>query len=1071
MKSTLSNPNTVRHSNNLDASRNAAFTICPEGAKTLARIARSSIYSNAIQAVVREYICNAFDANVQAGNEHLPIDVRIDTNEVNNEYTFSVRDYGPGLSFKELQSIYVLYGMSTKRDSDAVVGNFGIGCKSGFAYATQFQVISYLNGVRSTYIAFLNNDDDGELQLLFEDETTEANGICIRIAIKDKQDVSTFKWHILTILTHSNRRFRILPDTIESFRVATEIPNTYIYSDNEVSLSIEPDKELSYIILHKHNIFSNHAASYASTSNNITRAGAYNSANNIRLNVIGVTYPIEQESYAKLLALVNNENHPVDDPIANIFRQTLDFKQSVIVINVPPEFVSIAASREICFINPNYFNEIVTRIHKLKYILIKYALNTLESLVLTDYNEQQIFVLWLALLKAEKFTISRCLPKDKLEYYSIDNLDKYRVVEFFTRGLSKRSHLDVENLLSTPKFVQLVNILRIIPNLHIEAGLHNTLNITIGKCLFRLKNAESTIFEPLLRLRENFTYAGGSVFCITGRNEIIYNSILSQDVGIIYGSSKTEIYEYAQFMKALDKINHNDFVKGTSIDEFETATELVRNDSNCNDYRVDTRCPNIFSKIIGDEFQCLDVLDKMMRGELRLKDFLDIPIVVIDNQAEFTKNPERSRRPKIIKHSKCVKTETALIEAKSLNLLVSNIRYSDRHLIPGLQSLQKIVIFHVDTEKRIDIANYRKNFKYGTVYSAYEIDTLLANFYADQTSKDKKETTADRKQRLLDNALKLSLGIATFLEFRRNSAYALKLQRNNTSYSALSRSEISLKDENVFYVEKEAFERHRKIFISSFWDFFNISKIDASIRIVVVGKDAVTTINKSTSWKHYTSLMDTYIACVGLDKPELFAKAMFRYFLITDNYDQLLLNICSICSNIGDPPNTVKAHNKLAAPLVDYSRYKDGYSNTIFNHIPPEFLETIFDLYTAISPGEFRDFLTNLLPAVPIIKVQQICYQDHIRTLKNIGLLFPQHESVLIAYAKAINIDNFDAAKNEVEMILSKYAELSSYFKKGDGTEHNFRSTTNAKLVIKARLPLIVSAIDEIFRNNSLIPR
>ena len=93
------------------------FGISENDSAHILNILRSKLYSNKILAVIREYCSNAYDAHIEVGKNDVPIKVVLPSEYDSN---FRVRDYGPGLSEDDIRNIYVMYGASTKRQSNAV---------------------------------------------------------------------------------------------------------------------------------------------------------------------------------------------------------------------------------------------------------------------------------------------------------------------------------------------------------------------------------------------------------------------------------------------------------------------------------------------------------------------------------------------------------------------------------------------------------------------------------------------------------------------------------------------------------------------------------------------------------------------------------------------------------------------------------------------------------------------------------------------------------------------------------------------------------------------------------------
>lgn len=182
---TIERPNTVKSSGIQSA---VSFGIKQEGLAHIFSVLRNQLYSDKILAVIREYSCNAVDANVEAGKPSSPIKVTMPTrfNPI-----FKVRDFGLGLSDKDIQEIYAFYGESTKRKSNAMIGQLGLGSKSAFAYGDNFVITSFVDGKKTTYNAFIDASQIGQIAKLTTEDTDEQNGVEISIAVKD-HDIQAF---------------------------------------------------------------------------------------------------------------------------------------------------------------------------------------------------------------------------------------------------------------------------------------------------------------------------------------------------------------------------------------------------------------------------------------------------------------------------------------------------------------------------------------------------------------------------------------------------------------------------------------------------------------------------------------------------------------------------------------------------------------------------------------------------------------------------------------------------------------------------------------------------------------
>ena len=153
------------------------------------KILSDSLYSDKVQAVIRELSTNAYDSHVSAGNKN-PFKVTLPTAANPN---FIVRDYGTGLSQKDMESLYTTYGASNKNDSNDFVGCLGLGSKSPFAYTKSFTTASYFNGKKYTYVASIDDSGVPALSLFNISDTDESNGLEISFAVKqyDFQEFSS----------------------------------------------------------------------------------------------------------------------------------------------------------------------------------------------------------------------------------------------------------------------------------------------------------------------------------------------------------------------------------------------------------------------------------------------------------------------------------------------------------------------------------------------------------------------------------------------------------------------------------------------------------------------------------------------------------------------------------------------------------------------------------------------------------------------------------------------------------------------------------------------------------------
>lgn len=146
----------------------------------------SNMYSDGSLAVVREYSSNALDAHVEAGNSE---PVLITTPSYLNP-TFTVQDFGTGLSRDEVLGVFAQYGASTKRGSDDQIGSFGIGAKSAFTVGTQFAVTAVKDGMETIALFALNDNGAPTVNIIGYGATLEPNGVKVEVGVKDVQGIT-----------------------------------------------------------------------------------------------------------------------------------------------------------------------------------------------------------------------------------------------------------------------------------------------------------------------------------------------------------------------------------------------------------------------------------------------------------------------------------------------------------------------------------------------------------------------------------------------------------------------------------------------------------------------------------------------------------------------------------------------------------------------------------------------------------------------------------------------------------------------------------------------------------------
>lgn len=179
-------------------------------------ILSSTLYSDQILAVVRETLCNAWDAHIEFGCTDKPVEIKLSKEEL------TIRDHGPGIPQNMMGPIYGTYGGSTKSANGQVTGGFGLGCKAPFAYTDYFDVTSWskADGKMTIYsLSKSNAEVQGKPSILpVVSVPTIEHGLEVKIMLKKPADMERFKELIKRIakngqmnMTLNGEKLEVLP--------------------------------------------------------------------------------------------------------------------------------------------------------------------------------------------------------------------------------------------------------------------------------------------------------------------------------------------------------------------------------------------------------------------------------------------------------------------------------------------------------------------------------------------------------------------------------------------------------------------------------------------------------------------------------------------------------------------------------------------------------------------------------------------------------------------------------------------------------------------------------------------
>ena len=152
-----------------------------DSAQVLMQMLSKNLYSDDIGSTVRECASNALDSHRRAGTDK-PIIVSLRANKDNN-FEFSVEDFGTGLDADDVKNIISKYGKSTKRNSATELGMMGLGFKAPLAYTSSFYFTCRKNGVERKYMMY-EGEDVNTIDLLYEAPTDQPDGVKVIVPVK-----------------------------------------------------------------------------------------------------------------------------------------------------------------------------------------------------------------------------------------------------------------------------------------------------------------------------------------------------------------------------------------------------------------------------------------------------------------------------------------------------------------------------------------------------------------------------------------------------------------------------------------------------------------------------------------------------------------------------------------------------------------------------------------------------------------------------------------------------------------------------------------------------------------------
>lgn len=160
----------------------------------------SNLYSNQTLAAIREILCNAWDAHIEAGTTDVPVRITI-----TEAFELIVQDSGLGIPHDKMAKVYLTYGKSTKRENSAVTGGFGLGSKSPWAYVESFRVINEHAGTKTINNLLKASVEEGGKPAIQTVTTvpTDRTGVTVRFPLRES-DVEEIVKYISFVSLHGD---------------------------------------------------------------------------------------------------------------------------------------------------------------------------------------------------------------------------------------------------------------------------------------------------------------------------------------------------------------------------------------------------------------------------------------------------------------------------------------------------------------------------------------------------------------------------------------------------------------------------------------------------------------------------------------------------------------------------------------------------------------------------------------------------------------------------------------------------------------------------------------------------
>lgn len=206
---------------------------------------RDKIYTDKLKAAVTESLCNAIDEH-RKHNIKRPVEIGLSLEEL------YIRDFATGLSDDDVKKVFFQYFESTKSDSNAGIGGFGIGAKAPGAYSDIYYVTSFFNGEQTVFMSSVNGYESQVSVIHKEPCDINETGICVKIPIPkqgwDQKDFSKFNLIIQDLIyqigyNYPNDEIIYYKDAYNAIISEDRKSKELEVSDNRKLKNIKQDKE------------------------------------------------------------------------------------------------------------------------------------------------------------------------------------------------------------------------------------------------------------------------------------------------------------------------------------------------------------------------------------------------------------------------------------------------------------------------------------------------------------------------------------------------------------------------------------------------------------------------------------------------------------------------------------------------------------------------------------------------------------------------------------------------------------------------------------------------------------